>query len=185
VALPGDTIRNVPFFFGPEDATFSMRRLSSKGKGSWPVGLRSAAFDPYRRNYEHAFDDALDQQIEGKLTREAILKVEQTIDELIEKLPRVIPPTRDKVFIESRDYLTKLKTSKELLKRRAIEQMLGEIDRYDGTSVHDLIVFMQKYNLRFGIPELGFEREFYPKLYESMKQQLEVVRGGAGLDPAK
>jgi hypothetical protein len=174
VQLAGETVRGIPFFYGPEDATFSMRRLSAKG--SWPVGLRGAKFGSERRAYERAFDDALDQQIEGKLSRDAIVRVEKTLEDLTGRLDQVIPPSRDKIYIESRDYLKRLTTAKELLKRRAIEQMLGEIDKYSGTSVYDLINFMQKYNLRFGIPDLGYERELYPKLYESMKEQLEIVR---------
>lgn len=175
VLLTGDTVRGIPFFYGPEDATFSMRRLSAKG--SWPVGLRGKAFAGERRAYERAFDDALDQQIEGKLSREAIARVERALGDLVDRLPKVIPPSSDKVYIEARDFLERMRVSKELLKRRAIEQMLGEIDKYSGTSIHDLMVFMQKYNLRFGVPALGYERELYPRLYESMKEQLELVRG--------
>ncbi|WP_422927205.1 hypothetical protein [Singulisphaera sp. PoT] len=183
VNLPGETIRGIPFFYAAEDATFSMRRLAAKNH--WPVGLRGERFARYRRDYERAFDDALDQQHDGKLSREAILRVEKSLADLNTELPRVITPSKDKVYIEARDFLSRLDKSKELLKRQKVEEMLGEIDRYSGTSVHDLVTFMQKYSLRFGVPDLGVEREQYPKLYEAMKLQLDMVRvqepGGGGL----
>ncbi len=174
VKLPGEVIRGIPFFYGPEDATFSMRRLSAKQ--NWPVGLRGEKFSRERKGYERAFDNALDQQIDGKLSHEAILRVEKSLAALGDQLPRVIPPSNDKVYIESRDFLKRLNTYKELLKRQKIEEMLGQIDKYSGTSVHDLVSFMQKYNLRFGMPDLGFERELYPRIHEALRLQLDMVK---------
>lgn len=179
VNLPGETIRDIPFFFGPRDATFSMRRLANKGKNAWPVGLRDAAYARERRQYERALDDALDQQLDGKLSHGAILQVEQAVKELVLKLDQVNPPSRDKVYLEAKNYLKTLADAKEILKLQDIEKMLGEIDRYSGTTVYDLMIFMQKYNLRFGVPALGMEREMYPKLYEKMKQQLDLLSSSA------
>ncbi len=64
-----------------------------------------------------------------------------------------------------------------MMKRKEIETIIGEIDRYSGTTVHDLIVFMQQYNLRFGVLEIGAERAAYPKLY-AMRQQLDELNEG-------
>lgn len=175
VPLPGETIRRVPFLFAPENAAFSMRRLVAKGQ--WPVGLRGERFATSRRAYERAVDEALEQQIEGKLSREAILNVEAAILALRDDLERVITPSADKVYIEARDYLARLEASKELLKRQAIEKILGDLDKYSGATVSDLLVFMQKWNLRFGMAEIGDERKLYPELYAALRLQLDLVGG--------
>ena len=70
VHLSGESIRNIPFFYAKEDATFSLQRLTARGK--WPAGLRGDDFARERRAYERAVDTALEQQIEGKLSRGAI-----------------------------------------------------------------------------------------------------------------
>ena len=174
VPLSGDIVRRIPFFFGKEGATFSMQRLTAKGK--WPVGLRDERLAVARRGYERAVDAALDQQLEGgKLSRDAILKVEAAVAELRDALDRVVLPSKDKVYVEARQHLDRLAAMSELFKRKDIEVILGEIDRYPGATVHDLIVFMQKYNLRFGVPELGDERALFPQLYAAFVQQREQV----------
>jgi hypothetical protein len=153
-------------------------------KGKWPVGLRGDEYALERKEYELAVDDALEHQIEGKLSRDAIRRVEAAVIALRERLDRVVTPSSDKIYVEAKTFLKRLETSKEMIKLRAIEQIMGEIDRYSGANVHDLIVFMQKYNLRFGVPEIGEERELYPRIYAALVQQRSLVTTGQG-EPLK
>jgi hypothetical protein len=183
VTLDGGTIRRIPFFYGPRNATISMARLTTAGK--WPVGLRGAEFAAERRAYERALDNALDLQIEGKLSRQAIADVAAAVEALLNRLDQVIPPSNDKVYIEAKNYLKRLETSAELLKLKDVERIVGEIDKYPGTTVHDLLVFMQRNNLRFGTPEVGDERELYPNLYAALRQQLDVLSGRGALPAGK
>jgi hypothetical protein len=174
VHLSGENIRNVPFLYAKEDATFSMQRLTARGQ--WPVGFRDERLAPERRAYERAVDNALELQIEGKLTTEAINAVEAAVYNLSLGLDRVVPPSRDKVYLESKNFLRRLENTKELFKRKEIEQILGEIDKYAGTTVHDLVTFMKRNNLRFGVPdEIGDEQSLYTRLYASLRQQLDLV----------
>jgi hypothetical protein len=181
VPVPGDTVRSIPFFFGPEDATFSLQRLTAKGR--WPVGFRGEELSRERRAYERAVDAALEQQLDGKLSREAIRAVEIALNNLADRLDKVVPPSRDKVYLEAKNYLRRLTAAKELFKRREIERILAEIDKYAGTTVFDLITFMQRNNLRFGVPDLGDERELYPKLYAFLKSQLDQVSEKGDIRP--
>jgi hypothetical protein len=173
IPLAGETVRSIPFFYAPEDATISMRRLSAHGR--WPVGLRGEPLAPERRAYERAVDEALEQQTEGEMSREAIRAVEAALNDLRSKLDRVVPPSNDRVYVEAKNHLKRLEVSKELLKRRVIEQIVGELDKYSGTTVRDLLEFMRRNNLRFGVSEIGDEMETYPKLYAALKQQLDAV----------
>ena len=175
VHLPGESIRNIPFFYAKDDATFSLQRLTARGK--WPVGLRGDELAPERRAYERAVDAALEQQIEGKLSLQAVQAIETAVYNLSIRLDQVITPSRDAVYLEARNYVRRLESTKELFKRREIEQILGEIDKYAGTTVHDLVAFMKRNNLRFAVPdEIGDEQTLYVRLYASLSQQLDLVK---------
>ena len=175
VHLSGESILNIPFFYAKDDATFSLQRLTARGK--WPAGLRGDEFAQERRAYERAVDTALEQQIEGKLSREAIRGVETAVYNLSVRLDQVIEPSRDKIYLEARNYMRRLESIKELFKHKEIEQILGEIDKYSGTTVQDLVAFMKRNNLRFGVPdEIGDEQSQYTRLHASLSQQLDLVR---------
>jgi hypothetical protein len=175
VHLSSEQIRNIPFFYAKEDLAFSLRRLTAKG--SWPVGLRDERLVGERKAYELAVDNALELQLQGKLTPEAVHKVEEAVNDLSIRLDQVIAPSRDKVYLEARNFVKRLETSKELFKRREIEQILGEIDKYYGTTVYELVVFMKRNNLRFGVPdEIGDEQSLYTQLYALLRQQLDLVQ---------
>jgi hypothetical protein len=175
VHISGESIRNIPVFYAPEDATISMQRLTARGK--WPVGLRGDKLAGERRAYERAIDNALEQQIEGKLTNEAIQAVDAAVSDLGRSLDYVVTPSRDPRYLEAKNYLKRLEAATDLFKHKAIEQILGEIDKYSGTTVRDLVEFMKRNNLRFGVPDdIGDEPSLYPRLYASLRQQLDLVK---------
>ncbi len=175
VPLSVDIIRAIPFKLGEQGAHFSMQRLSTKGKNKWPVALQDDKFTSQRRAYERVLDDALDQQIDGKMSLDAIKAVETAVDDLFLKLDQVVMPSKDKLYMEAKNRLTELKATTQLLKSHKIEIVIGEIDRYAGTTVNDLRLFMQKHKLRFSVAESGDERTLYPELYAALTQQREKV----------
>ncbi len=149
VPLPVDIVRKIPFKIDAQGQRFSMERISTRGNGKWPVALQDPRFAVERRGYERALDNALEQQIEGKMSLDAIAKVEVAAEDLSRKLERVVPPSGERLFIESRDRIKELKETAGLLKSLKIQLALGELDRYSGTTVHDLKMFMEKYKLTF------------------------------------
>lgn len=175
--LDTDMVRKIPFFHGPHQTTVAMSRIIPTGKGKWPIGLRGPEFDSERRNYERALDAVLELQLDRKTTRDSLLALQAAVADLFVKLDQVIPPEKETLYIEAKKFLKRLEASTEMMKKKDLEMIIGEIDRYSGTTVHDLIVFMQKYNLRFGVPEIGDERAAYPKLYAAMKQQFDELNG--------
>jgi hypothetical protein len=178
VHLSADQVRGIPFFFAQHAATISLQRLTARGQ--WPVGLRGEAFAVDRRAYERAVDNALELQLEGKLKLEAIQAVERAVDELFRTLDRQLTPSRDTVYMEAKKHLERLQATAELFKFKDVEPILGEIDKFSGTTVFDLIKFMERNNLRFGVAEeRGDERDLYTKLYTSLRQQLDMVQPGA------
>jgi hypothetical protein len=175
--LSADIIRTIPFSLDEKGARFSMLRLSTKGKGKWPIALRDDRFTRERKAYERAFDNALDQQISGKMGIDDIKVVEDTIEALARKLDEVIKPSDDPLYVESFVRIRELRTSVKTLKYLRVEIVIGEIEGYAGTTVNDLRVFMQKHKLRFDRAETKEERELYPRLYAALVEQREVLTG--------
>ncbi|SIO39125.1 hypothetical protein SAMN05444166_4318 [Singulisphaera sp. GP187] len=171
--LDADMVRRIPFFYGPNQETIAMSRIIPAGK--WPIALRGPEFASQRRQYEHALDAVLELQLDRKTTRDSLTALNTAVHNLSERLDEVISPEKETLYLEAKQFLRRLDSSKEMMKRKDIETIIGEIDRYSGTTVHDLIVFMQRYNLRFGVPEIGAERAAYPKLYAAMKLQLDEL----------
>jgi hypothetical protein len=178
VPLPADIIRSIPFKMDDEGVEFSMQRLSTKGKGKWPIALQGDQFARERRAYERAFDNALDQQIDGKVELGAIAAVEKAIDVLHEKLDRVVGPSDDKLYVESARRLRELSVAAKLLRRHKVEIVVGELERYSGTTVNDLRIFMRKHHLRFGTASNPDERKLFPELLAVLRQQHELMTHG-------
>lgn len=168
--LDADIVRKVPFFYGPHMATIAMSRLDPAAK--WPIALRGEEFSHERRNYRLALDAILDLQRDRKTTRESLATLNVAVQDLFSKLDQVITPEKETLYLEAKNYLRELEVSKDIMKKKDIEMIIGEIDRYSGTTVHDLVVFMQKYNLRFGVPKIGEERGAYPNLNAALQEQL-------------
>jgi hypothetical protein len=185
VPLAVDAIRLIPFKLGEKNEKFSMTRLSPRGKGKWPVAFQDDRFAAERRGYERALDTALEQAIDGKMSQEALREVEVAVERLKHKLDKVIPPSNDRQYIEAKKRLDELSISARLLKTHKIEMVLGEIDKYGGTTVNDLRIFMQRYNLRFAVAESPDERKLYPELYATLVQQRDKLVGAIEPPPAK
>lgn len=179
VPLSIDVVHRIPFKLDAQGIRFSFERLSTRGKGKWPVALQDPGFAQDRRAYERALDDALEQQIEGKMTLGAIAALEKAVNNLAQKLDLVVGPSRNRLYIESRDRVKELREATQLLKSEKIQLALGELDKYSGTTVEELKVFMVKYKLSFDVAQTPDERKLYPELYTSLVQQRDIVTGQA------
>jgi hypothetical protein len=175
VPLSVDTIRRVPLVYATDGVRFSMQRLALRGEKHWPVGLRGPQLATERRAYEQAMNDVLDQQLERKLQRDTLLKLETAIHNLRVRLDQVIVPDRETVYLEAQRFLKQLEQTKEMMKHQSVEKIVAEIDNYSGTTVYDLLVFMNTWNLRFGVSDIGDERKQLNDLYVALVQQRNVV----------
>jgi hypothetical protein len=179
VPLPIDLVRRIRFKLGERNEKFSMSRLSLRGKGKWPVAFRGPEFASYRRAYELALDHALEQAIEGKLQTPAISAVDKAVDDLSRRLNDVFGPIGDPIYIEAKQRLEELKKVVGIFKIQKIEQALGELDRYPGTTVNDLRLFMRRHNLQFAPAETPDEKTLYPQLNALLRLQREKVMDAA------
>lgn len=182
VPLPADAVRRIPFRLNEEAAEFSMQRLLPRGRGKWPVALQDDQFLPERQGYERAVDEALEQQITGKMSFEAIRGVDAAVEALQRKVEIVLGPGEDQLRREARNRVRELRRSAELLRSHRVELAVGELEKYSGTTVNDLRVFMQKYKLHFAAAANPDERRLYPELYEVLFVQRDLVSEGDKAD---
>ncbi len=177
VPLSVDVVTRIPFKLDKENLVFSMHRLTATGKDKWPPALQDPLFARERRNYERALDAVLEQQIEGKMTLEAMHAVEVAVDDLFQRLNEVVPPSSKKPYIEAKNRLEDFrKTASKLITSHRMELVIGQLDQYSGTTVRDLLVFMQKNKLGFAVADSPEEKGLYPELYASLVLQRDKVK---------
>jgi hypothetical protein len=174
VLLPVDMIRRIPFRLGDRGENFSLNRFTIKGKGKWPVAFQDKRFARELKEFETAVDEALEEAIEGKAQMSKIARIQRAVEALAIKLEREIDPEADQRALgEAGLRLKDLRKTARQFETQGVQQALGEIDKYSGTTVNDLRIFMRKYNLTFGSAETPEERKLYPELYELLQIQRE------------
>ncbi|MGC8641245.1 MAG: hypothetical protein ACP5XB_15370 [Isosphaeraceae bacterium] len=182
VPLSVEDVKRIPFKLAESGVrSFSMNRLTAKGASHWPIAFQDKQYAREIRAYELALDNALEQQYKGAMQMSAIEALGQAIDALDDRLREVLGASADKRYIEARDRLKQMRETVEMLKTLKIERALGDLDRYSGTTVNDLRVFMRNHNLQFADATNPEERNLYPNLYAKLKMQLEKVNGGIGV----
>lgn len=184
VPMKAGVVRAIPFHVGEELNVISMRRLRARGKDRWPVGLQDDLFASGRRAYERAVDDALLEQIEGKMSLEAIARVDAAVaglKDLIERTPDL--PKGGKLANDARAGVRDLEAAARVFKSTIAEHVVGELDKFAGTTVHDLTAFMQAHKIRFAPAKTPEEVRLYVELYSALVQQRDILaQRGVGRD---
>ena len=65
----------------------------------------------------------------------------------------------------------------KMLDSSKIEKILAELDDYQGTTLGDLLGFMQAFNLRFGAANSYSQRQIYLRLYPMLAEQASGTLG--------
>jgi len=183
VTLPVDFIRQVPFMLAEDKSKFSMDRLTLRGKAKWPVAFQDPRFALYLKSYQDVLDIALEQAINGRLTKEAVANVQAAVNDLWGKLNAEFPPSTDTRYIEAKQRLEELEATVDLLKHHRVELAIGELTQFGGTAVNELRLFMQRYGLQFAPAKTPDERTLYPKLHSLLVEQREKFNGVVDLQP--
>jgi hypothetical protein len=173
VPIAGETIRKIPFQLPKRNATFSMQRFDVKS--SWPLSLRRPEFAKERKACERAIDDAINDDVEGKLSSKAVEKIMSAVTDLQNKLDQTIPKSQKTDYVQAQNQIKALADIPRMLKEQWVEKVIAAIETYPGTTVGELAQFMQKYDLRFGVADSPTERELYAALHESMRVQREKI----------
>jgi hypothetical protein len=176
VMVPIEMVRKIPFKLDEKGVIFSRERLTPKGKKQWPVAFQDDKYNKERLAFEHAVDAALELMIEGKMTEAAIDNYKFAVESLSNKLDREYGVSRDRRYNEAKTRLAELARTSEILKTFKMQRILADIEKYGGTTVDDLRLFMQKFNLRFAMADSPEERKLFPELYARMVEVRDVVK---------
>jgi hypothetical protein len=182
VPLRVDDVKLIPFKLGEKGVkSFSWHRLAAKGRGNWPIAFQDNRFDRDRVAFERALDEALEQQTRQNVQIASIEALDRAIDNLRERLRRVIGESADRRYLEAKNHLDELKSQLEMFKSHQIEKALVELSQYAGTTVDDLRVFMRRHNLQFSRATLPDEKKLFPELYAKLTLQHDKVSSGVGI----
>ena len=175
VPLRGGSVQRIPFQYGQLGGVISRRQLTVED--GWPLPLRAASFEPERTAYLKAVDTVLEQDVKKKLTPEAVKAVLQAVAQLRAKVNATIPETDHEFYVQAQVFVKQLEQAARLLQTPLVDDVLGELESYPGTTVADLLEFMQRFNLRFSPANAPAERELYRSLYALLARQ----RDGVGI----
>lgn len=176
--IPGETIQRICFQFRAGGWPISLGRLTVRD--DWPLPLRDAAFERERRDYRAAIDAALEENRRGKLTPDSFRGVQRAVASLRRKLQAAGPTLPRPDFALAKTFLDDLDNAVEPMRYPDVEKVLAGIDSYSGTTVGDLVLFMQRYRIRIAPATTPDEYESYHALYTALLQFRDVVVPAAG-----
>jgi hypothetical protein len=172
--VKAELIQEIPFAFASEGFAICLNQMMMNEQ--WPLALRVEAFRQEREGLKSAVEAALAEDVKGDLEPKTIEAVQAAIDRLRVKLEQLVPQT-------SPDYIPAHQTIKamagltKMLYSPQVEQILAELEDYRGTTLGELLSFMQAFNLRFATANSFRQRQIYLKLYPLLA---EVTNGPKG-----
>ena len=173
VDLEAEIAQSIPYLMPSQGMKLTLPLL--KTVEGWPVLLRDDTFKVERRNYLSAMNTVLQQSQDGKLTRESVEAVDQAIDEL-ERAFRDHGSRADLTrFTMAQNFLIELRKSTAVLRLPFVDGLLGELERYPGTTMADLMDFMHRHKLRFSPATTPSERGLYRQLHELLVKQRKML----------
>lgn len=174
--IRSDIIRDIPFEDASEDITFCMHQLAMDGE--WPLALRGPDFQPERDELRKAMAAALQADEKGDLDRGTINSVANAVDRLRVKFERAIKPN-DPDYYPALARVRTLAGLTKMLHSPKMDQVLAELEDYQGTTLGDLLAFMQSFNLRFAPANSFRQKQIYRKLYPLLNEQVKGSPGSA------
>ena len=169
IPLKGEAIRVVPFTYASMGGVISIRQLTARD--GWPLPMRGEAFAARRAAYLKAVDNVLEQNLNRKLTPEAVRAVEAAVAQLKSQSEALVSPKEQEFYRQAHEFIKGLENSLRMIRTPLAEDVFATIETYSGTTVADLLAFMQRYNLRFGVATAPSERELYKDLFPMLIQQ--------------
>jgi hypothetical protein len=112
---------------------------------------------------------ALEEDKKGNLTPSTIPAVQAAVDRLWAKFENLVPQTSPD-YVLARDTIKSLAGLALILYSPEVEQIIAELEDYQGTTLGDLLSFMQTFNLRFGPANPFRQRQIYLKLYPMLAE---------------
>src|SRR3954447_14295559 len=179
--LRHDLIPEIPFELASEGMTVCLDAMTADTE--WPLALRVEAIRPEREALRQAVRKALEEDEKGTLEPETVETVQKAIDALRRKFETLVPQDRPD-YIPARNAIKAMAGITRMLYSPKIEKVLAELEDYQGTTLGDLLGFMQAFNLRFAPANSFHQRQIYNKLYPMLVEQVAALQGLPGTTTA-
>jgi hypothetical protein len=177
--LDSQVIAEIPFAFASEGLTICLDWMTMQEQ--WPLALRVEKFRPEREGLRKAVLAALEEDKEGDLEPRTIEELQAAIDRLRVKFDELVPKD-DPTYIPAHDAIKAMAGLTKMLYSPKVEEVLAELQKYRGTTLGELLSFMQAFNLRFSHANSFRQRQLYLKLYPMLAAAMggPVAQGDAG-----
>jgi hypothetical protein len=177
-----EIIQEIPFKFASEGMTICLDQMTLNE--TWPLALRVEAFRPEREGLRKAILTALEEDKEGDLEPKTIEAVAAAIDRLRLKFQELVPQSSPE-YVPAHDAIKAIAGITKMLYSPKVEEILAELEKYQGTTLGELLSFMQAFNLRFAAANSFRQRQLYLKLYPLLAEQANsALAARSGVEPA-
>jgi hypothetical protein len=149
----------------------------------WPLALRVEDFKPERESLRKAVQVALEEDKKGDLEPATVEAVQAAIDRFRLKFEKLVPTTSPD-YIPAHDTIKAMAGLTKMLYSPKVEEILAELEDYQGTTLGDLLSFMQAFNLRFAPANSFRQRQIYMKLYPMLAEQAYGAAGSSSVGQA-
>jgi hypothetical protein len=175
--LRPDVIANIPFELASEGMTACLDRMTMDGQ--WPQAVLGDEFRPEREGLQQAIKAALAEDKEGEIDPDTVQAVQVAIDRLRNKFERLVPQTSPD-YVSAHWALKAMDGITKMLYSPKMDKVLSELEDYQGTTLGDLLGFMQAFNLRFGEAKSYRQRLIYQRLYPMLAEQANSLSSATG-----
>jgi hypothetical protein len=176
--LKHELIPEIPFAYASEGITICLDQMTMNEQ--WPLALRVDDFKPEREGLRKAVQVALEEDKKGDLEPATVEAVQAAIDRFRLKFEKVVPPTSPD-YIPAHETIKTMAGLTKMLYSPKVEEILAELEDYQGTTLGDLLSFMQAFNLRFAPANSFRQRQIYLKLYPLLAEQVNGRFGSSGV----
>jgi hypothetical protein len=171
--LRHDIIPDIPFEVASEGMTVCLDSMTMDGQ--WPLALRVGAIRPEREALRQAIQKALKEDEQGDLEPETVEAVQKAIDNLRLKFEKLVPQDNPD-YLPARNAIKAMAGITKMLYSPKLEKVLAELEDYQGTTLGDLLGFMQAFNLRFAPANSFRQRQIYNKLSPMLVEQANALQ---------
>ncbi len=175
--LKHDLIPDIPFEFASEGMTVCLDRMTMGEQ--WPLALRVEGFRAEREAVKKAVAVALEEDRKGDLEPATIEAVRAAVDRLSAKFKAEVP-VQSPDYYPARDAIKAMAGLTRMLYSPEMDKILAELEDYQGTTLGDLLGFMQAFNLRFAPATSYRQKQIYRKLYPMLADLANGPSGALG-----
>ncbi len=172
-----ELIQDIPFELASEGMTICLSQMTQMER--WPLALSVDALAPERAAVTTTIAGALAEDEAGTIKPKTIQAVQTAIDALERKFASTVPKDSPD-YVPAEQHIKAIAGITRMLYSPKVEEILAELEDYQGTTLGELLSFMQAFNLRFAAANSFRQRRIYLKLYPLLAA---VADGAPGTPP--